>query len=54
MSQDGESSRPGRESTRTTGQETPTESKLTRLGHPKGKLAWGGVFWLLFVAEDKK
>jgi hypothetical protein len=49
-----ESKRPGSEPAAVTADYKPTESRLTMLGYPQGKLSWGGVFWLLFFATEKK
>jgi hypothetical protein len=49
-----ESKRHGRETAKVTAGCKPPESTLTMLGYPQGKLSWGGVFWLLFFATEKK
>jgi hypothetical protein len=44
-----ESKRPGRETANVTADYKPTESALTMLGYPQGKLSWGGIFLVTFL-----
>jgi len=43
-----ESKRPGSKTAVVAAGYEPTESVLTMLGYPQGKLSWGRRFWLLF------